>query len=743
MLRHLARMLIGCLLLPAVTRALGPHEMLLLVNADSPRSIELANHYAQLRQLPDANIVALRMPPVARSPESFLSREDFTRYIWEPVNRAIKERRIDDHLLAWAYSCDFPVLIGGDPEVSLTGLTMVRNEMPEADAIRRGTYASRLFAGPGPDLQRRGTSASFEQYAIQLGARMPMPSIMLAHTGSRGESTAQARRRLEQGVKLDGTRLAGQVLFLTSDDVRTTCRSWQFEDAVQELKSLGQSARVMPLAEATAAGTAWGLMAGSAMVDTANLPRLVPGSLAEHLTSFAALFYGHTYQTKMSAWLQAGAAGTLGTVTEPMSIWTKFPHARMFAHYARGCTLLEAMAQAVACPLQSLPIGDPLLAPWARPPGATLINLHEGTLGLTGVLEFAASSWAGPTRGGGTYYMLDGRTVLAAGEPPILRLKASDLEDGWHELRAVIYGPGTVRHQSMDRQWFHTAHRGRKLQVDGLSSNEMLELGTPRLLAVQAEPAPRALALLHWGEPIGRQDWSPTNPVYRLDPELLGVGPGRVQVVALYDDGLVRSKPVPVVVQRPDPERQAFGDRPDARWHPLRLDSKVLKGNVTDGPDGGLEIVANQDWVLARSEVNPGEALEMAGRLQLPDGHRADAGQRMILAFAVKDRDNFNAAMWRGDVSGWSLGRMVEGVWKPDQETGATLEAGQVCVVRIVRAPNGGVNLQVNGEAMGSSSGLELRGPYGVGGGTSAVTVNSIGVWTRYDATGASGALAP
>lgn len=730
MFRHLARMLIGCLLLPVAGRALGPHEMLLLVNADSPRSIELANHYAHLRHIPEANIVALRLPPAARSPESFISREDFTRYIWDPVGRAIKDRRIDDHILAWTYSSDFPVLIGGDPEVSLTGLTLVRNELPDAEAIRRGTYASRLFAGPGPDLQRRGTSGSFEQYAIQLGARMPMPAIVLAHTGARGESTAQARRRMEQGVNLDGTRLAGQVLFLTSDDVRTTCRSWQFEDAVQELKSLGQQARIMPLTEATASGSAWGIMAGSATVDTAILPRLVPGSLAEHLTSFAALFYGHAYQTKMSAWLQAGAAGTLGTVTEPMSIWAKFPHARMFVHYARGCTLLEAMAQAVACPLQILAVGDPLLAPWARPPGATLIRLHEGTTGLTRVLEFAASSWSGPIRGGGTYYMLDGRTVLAAGEPPILRLKAADLDDGWHELRAVIYGPGAVRHQSMDRQWFSTAHRGRTLEVGGLSSNDVLELGAPRLLSVQASPPPRALALLHWGETIGEQAWSATNPVYRLEPDLLGVGPSRVQLVARYDDGLVRGKPVPVVVQRPDPERQAFGDRPQAHWQPLRLDTKVLKGGVTDRPDGGLEIVADQVWVLARSEVNPGEALEMAGRLLLPDGHRAEAGQRMMLAFAVKDRENFSAAMWRGEVGGWSLGRMVEGVWKPDQEIGATLEAGQPCVVRVIRAPSGGVSLEVNGEPMGTSSSLELRGPYGVGGGTSAVTVNSVGVWT-------------
>lgn len=725
------------LMLPTAGWALGPHELLLLVNADSPRSVEVANHYIRLRNLPAINVVALHPPPAARSPQSVISRDEFTRTIWEPAQQAIKDRRIGDHILAWVYSADFPVLIAGEPEVALTGLTFVRNQLPEAELIRKGAYASPVFAGPGTDLKRRGTPGSLEQYAMQLGTRMPLPGMMLAHTGARGESVAQAVQRLKKGLSVQASRLPGQVVFLTSDDIRTTCRSWQFADAVAELKTLGQSAQIMPLDQATPSTTAWGLMAGASIVDPARLPRLIPGSLAEHLTSFAGVFYGHAYQSKMTAWLQAGAAGTAGTVTEPMSIWTKFPHARLFVYYASGCTWLESYAQSVACPLQSLPLGDPLLAPWARPPGATLVSLQDETTGLTGMLEFAASSWAGPQPGGGTYYTVDGRTVVPSGNPPLLRIAAEQLEDGWHEARAVIYGAGAVRHQAFTTLGFRTAHRGRSLTLQGLASNETLRSGEIRELQVQAVPAPQQLALARWGELLDPQTVTdPTRLVYRLDTTRLGAGPVEVQLAALYEDGVVRSDPVPVTIERPDPRQEALAPRNGLVWHDLRLDPKILDGSSYSRAEGGIELQAESGLALARSELNPEHVQELVASLALADGEQTLAGQSMALAFAVQDRENFQALRWIGDTGGWSIGRMVKGSWVPARDVGATLEAGQVQILRIQRDPAGGVRFMVNGEELGRSREFELKGPYGAVAGTSKVTLHNLGVWTDGPAHG-------
>jgi hypothetical protein len=109
-----------------------------------------------------------------------------------------------------------------------------------------------------------------------------------------------------------------------------------------------------------------GVMTGAAGVDMAPYrDRLVPGAFAEHLTSWAATF-DNASQTKLTAWIDAGAAGSVGTVTEPYAIWTKFPRAAVFERYLGGQTLLESLVQSIASPFQSLIVGDPLCRPWGR-----------------------------------------------------------------------------------------------------------------------------------------------------------------------------------------------------------------------------------------------------------------------------------------------------------------------------------------------------------------------------------------
>lgn len=530
--------------------ALGPHEIALLINTNSPQSVELARHYAALRNVPPENLIPLGLPASVLEPSAQISRDDFLRTIWEPTEQALRERRIEDHILAWIYSSDFPVAVMSDPPVSLHGLTFVRNQLPESGSISNGSVISRLYAGPGRDLKQRAAPRSLENYAVTLGSNMPLPSMSLAHLGVRGESLDQAISRLETSARLNGQPPAGKVFFLTSEDVRTTCRSWQFEDAVTELKSVGQIGQILPLAEATHTSQAWGLMAGIAKLDTGALPQLVPGSIAEHLTSFAAVF-PQVVQTTCTEWLLAGAAGSAGTVTEPLSIWTKFPTARVFVHYASGCTLLESFAQSVVCPLQLALFGDPLLAPWAKPQGLTLVSLADGSGSVSGTAEFAASTWAGLNdRSSAIFYLLDGRSVLASGRPPLLRVNSAQLADGYHELRAVVYGGGTVRHQGLATLGFIAINHGYSITVSGLSTNQILTPGKPLTLNVEATPPPRELALIRYESVVDRQPWT-EGGVYSLDPSALGAGPISVQIAAIYENGeVVRSAPIRVRAQR-------------------------------------------------------------------------------------------------------------------------------------------------------------------------------------------------
>ncbi len=709
-----------CWFLPAVVQALGPHEVLLLVNDQSPRSVELANHYAHLRQIPPLNIVQVSLPPSATSPSSFITREEFTRLVWEPAQSAIQERRIGDHILAWAYSADFPVLITGDPPLSIQGLTLARNREPEAELIRRGTHASLLFAGPGQDLKRRGTSGSLEQYAMRLGTNMPLPSMLLAHTGARGETMDQAVRRLEESARRPSAPLPGQVFFLTSDDVRSTCRSWQFEDTVAELKTLGQTAQILPLSDATSASQAWGIMAGTALPEPAQLPRLVPGSMAEHLTSFAAVFNGHTYQTKMTAWLQAGAAASAGTVTEPMSVWTKFPHARFFVHYANGCTLLESFAQAMASPLQAITIGDPLLAPWGKPQGLTLVSLSGQTEDIRGLLEFAASPWGSPA--GHVLYLLDGRSVFPSGNPPLLRMNTSQLADGYHELRAVVYAQGAICHQGFSRQGFTTDNRGRGLRILNLSSNQLLQPDTSLAIACEARGEPREIALVHHDQIVERQPVD-EKASYTLRPSRLGAGPSLLQLAAIYADGeIVRSRPVPIRVAR-----AGFAPPPGARWQPVPFSTDEQVRETADA--SAWQIQSTKGWHLVRAASAPAPALALSARLRIPGGHRSLADQWAALAFDAQDEQNFSALIWLGDEGSWSLGRVADGVWTPECSWGSTLAPDQVSGLMLRQNKGGGLTAEVDGLVIGTSTTLDLRPPFAFGAGTQPIEVSDFGVW--------------
>jgi uncharacterized protein (TIGR03790 family) len=72
-------------------------------------------------------------------------------------------------------------------------------------------------------------------------------------------------------------------------------------------------------------------------------------------------------QMTVMSWIQAGATASHGTVSEPCAHVQKFPHPQLLLlFYAQGATAMEAYWKSVAWPRQSLFVGEPLAAPFAR-----------------------------------------------------------------------------------------------------------------------------------------------------------------------------------------------------------------------------------------------------------------------------------------------------------------------------------------------------------------------------------------
>jgi uncharacterized protein (TIGR03790 family) len=527
--------------------ALGPHEIALLVNRNSPDSIRLANEYAQMRKVPGANIVHLDLPDSARWTPAEMSPEDFNRLIWKPASELLIQRGVTDHILAWIYSADFPVRILTDPPMSLHGITFTRGVVPPADDIRKGMFRSPLFAGPDREDSPMGASLSLEQFAVRLTEDMPLPAMSLAVTGTRALTVDQALACLKYGVISDASAPKGRFHLVKSADVRGEARAWQFPIAEAELRKAGADVRIE---EAPPSGSEIvGIMMGLSDVHPPAYGAYLPGALGDHLTSFGAMFETDQ-QTKLTAWLQAGATAAAGTVTEPFAIWTKFPNARLFAHYFGGVTVLEAYYAAVRCPLQLFMAGDPLARPWARPQLVTLAQLADDVNAITGKAEFVVTTLDPLAQRAGNYlFLLDGRTVTHPGHKPDIMLDTAALSDGYHELRAVHYVGLAVRHQSFSTLGFTVKNQGRGIRIASPAAKAEVDASKPLEVRVDVQGEPTELMLLAQERTLTTVPYA-TNAVLTLDPRHVGEGPLSIQAAARFSDGTVRGKPVPVTVTR-------------------------------------------------------------------------------------------------------------------------------------------------------------------------------------------------
>ena len=357
--------------------ALGPHELLLLVNKNSPRSKQMANHYVRMRQIPAQNIVQLDLPDSVLEAGAEISSTDFGRFIWNPAHTAMKQRGIGDHILAWTYSADFPVRIEGSPQLSIQGITFVRNIVPRPKSSTKGLYSSPLFAGPNEAGGPQAPSHSFDGFKGRLRENMPVPSMMLGWTGARGMDVENALKCLSRGLLSDRSAPRGTVYFVVNSDVRSKCRDWQYPAAVQELFALHVASVITPNFPSGKTDVL-GLFCGIAWVNPDSVQAFLPGCMADQFTSFAGVldFFD---QTKLTDWLVAGATASAGQIAEPYAMWTKFPNARFYAHYASGCTMIESFFQSIRCPLQLLMVGDPLASPWAPNQSMILVQSDDGT----------------------------------------------------------------------------------------------------------------------------------------------------------------------------------------------------------------------------------------------------------------------------------------------------------------------------------------------------------------------------
>lgn len=138
---------------------LAPENVAVIVNADSPASVAVADEYVKLRGIPTANVITLsKLSHVEQMPVN-----KFREEILGPVLKAIEERGLSPQIDCIAYSADLPTAIhvGSDvgkrelpqfftPVASINGLTFMHSLTMAKDIryldLNANLYARRVVA---------------------------------------------------------------------------------------------------------------------------------------------------------------------------------------------------------------------------------------------------------------------------------------------------------------------------------------------------------------------------------------------------------------------------------------------------------------------------------------------------------------------------------------------------------------------------------------------------------------------
>lgn len=338
-------------------------EVAVLINDNDPQSVEIANYYQQVRNLPSRNMIHLKF-------------EHDKIYPGLPANNGIDpaefaelKRQVDaqagPEIQAFVISWSKPFRITRfnyyPTNYSITsafayGIDMRYLTSRSCDSTPLNPYYDSRSTMPYTDFRIR-------------------PAMMLA-----GESAASVKATIDKGLKADRSLPRGNGWFVrTADNARSMPRYPDFQATVQnwnrpEALRMNYHDRSRPGGSSEVKNTRDILIyqTGLANVSGLNTNTYVPGALADTLTSAGGDLFGSNQMSALR-WLEAGVTASYGTVTEPCAYADKFPAASVLVkNYFLGNTALEAYTKSVRQPSQGVFIGDPLARPFGTQ--ATLVN---------------------------------------------------------------------------------------------------------------------------------------------------------------------------------------------------------------------------------------------------------------------------------------------------------------------------------------------------------------------------------
>jgi uncharacterized protein (TIGR03790 family) len=356
-------------------------RVILLANIDAPGSLAIADHYAEVRGVPHANIIGLRMP-LAET----ITWRVFVATVWQPLEDELVRRgwidaiamdlfdevgrrkyAVSGQKMAVLVLCrGVPLRIEHDPSLfkevdPLTQHAELRTNQGAVDSelslLTRTDYAINA-AIPNP-LYHNDSPTDDERIQVVKVSRLDGPTV------------ADALHLVDLAVEAERTGLLGRA-YVDIAGPRETGDRW-LGDAASGIRRLGFDLSVShgpgtlpPTSRIDAPAIYLGWYAPDLNGPFA-LPgfRFPPGAIAIHIHSFSA----HTLRSASEGWcgplIARGATATVGNVFEPYLEYVHRPDFLMDA-LSKGEDLVDAAYYALpVLSWQSILIGDPLYRPFS------------------------------------------------------------------------------------------------------------------------------------------------------------------------------------------------------------------------------------------------------------------------------------------------------------------------------------------------------------------------------------------
>ena len=360
--RRLAAPALAFLLATAAPAAAGSaraFNALVLVNPNSPDSVELGNHYAAAHGIPSHHVCPVDLPTNL----VVLSSNDFQSLLLAPVRNHVASNGLDGQIDFLVLCGAFPTRVRGPESVSASLFYGFKNapsywesscNLP--DYVSNAFYCAERAFRSADGWNGTNGFVAFHLLASNLPAAKLVADRGAAAQSSFPPSAFYLHMLGSMGRGVRERRFANAHFSFAS------------------LPGLPASCVLAPLysnmtGKTNVAGYQDGYGNVPGNVRTGNV--WMAGAFADHLTSYGGRIQNFTNASDQSTvldWMGIGATASYGTVDEPCGFPEKFPDPLMAFFCARGFSLGDAYAMSVMAPYQGLFAGDPLAAPFAAPP---------------------------------------------------------------------------------------------------------------------------------------------------------------------------------------------------------------------------------------------------------------------------------------------------------------------------------------------------------------------------------------